>query len=163
MTSSISAKNKGIIISLILILVSLCFYHYIPAAYYILSRYSCMLIFIAGIFWTLNDFRKHNSEAGFKEYFNEGFKNFIVVTFLLAAFTFLFYKIYPLPYEYENFINTNAELLLKEGNRTADEINQNAAQWRKYFMPLLLSIYNFTFLILGSLVSAVLGYIFSKK
>ncbi|MEI8053780.1 MAG: hypothetical protein WCH52_08540, partial [Bacteroidota bacterium] len=86
-----------------------------------------------------------------------------VVTFFMALYSFIFYKIYPLPYEYENFIVNNKALLLKEGNRTAKEINDNAAQWRNYFVPLILSFYNFTFLILGTIISGITSYVFSKK
>jgi hypothetical protein len=160
---SISAKNKGIIISFLMMLLSFIFYHLLTPQNLYLSRYLIISIFIVGLLWTLIDYKKSSNEASFKDLFNEGFKNFIVVTFFMALYSFIFYKIYPLPYEYENFILNNKELLLKEGNRTAKEINDNAAQWRNYFVPLILSFYNFTFLILGTIISGITSYVFSKK
>jgi hypothetical protein len=160
---SISAKNKGIIISFLMMLLSFILYHLLTPQNLYLSRYLIISIFIVGLLWTLIDYKKSSNEASFKDLFNEGFKNFIVVTFFMALYSFIFYKIYPLPYEYENFILNNKELLLKEGNRTAKEINDNAAQWRNYFVPLILSFYNFTFLILGTIISGITSYVFSKK
>lgn len=160
---NISAKNKGIIISFLMMLLSFIFYHLLQPKNLYLSRYIIISIFIVGLLWTLKDYKKSNNEATFKDLFNEGFKNFIVVTFFMALYSFIFYKIYPLPYEYENFIVNNKALLLKEGNRTAKEINDNAAQWRNYFVPLILSFYNFTFLILGTIISGITSYVFSKK
>ncbi len=160
---SISAKNKGIIISFLMMLLSFIFYHLLTPQNLYLSRYLIISIFIVGLLWTLIDYKKSSNEASFKDLFNEGFKNFIVVTFFMALYSFIFYKIYPLPYEYENFIVNNKALLLKEGNRTAKEINDNAAQWRNYFVPLILSFYNFTFLILGTIISGITSYVFSKK
>jgi len=160
---SISAKNKGIIISFLMMLLSFIFYHLLTPQNLYLSRYLIISIFIVGLLWTLINYKKSSNEASFKDLFNEGFKNFIVVTFFMALYSFIFYKIYPLPYEYENFILNNKELLLKEGNRTAKEINDNAAQWRNYFVPLILSFYNFTFLILGTIISGITSYVFSKK
>ena len=56
-----------------------------------------------------------------------------------------------------------ASNVLEQGNRTAAEIEENAQQWKNYFVPLILSIYNFTFLIMGALVSGILSYIYGKK
>lgn len=159
----ISSRNKGIIVSFVMIAFSLIAYFIIPDNRQYLSRYLIMIIFIAGLFWTINDFKKSNEDADIKTYFNEGFKNFIVVSFFLAAYTFIFYKVFPIPFEYENFINNNKKQLLEQGNRTAAEIEENARQWKNYFVPLILSIYNFTFLLMGALVSGILAYIYGKK
>ncbi|MEI8053770.1 MAG: hypothetical protein WCH52_08490, partial [Bacteroidota bacterium] len=104
---NISAKNKGIIISFLMMLLSFIFYHLLQPKNLYLSRYIIISIFIVGLLWTLKDYKKSNNEATFKDLFNEGFKNFIVVTFFMALYSFIFYKIYPLPYEYENFIVNN--------------------------------------------------------
>ena len=160
---TISSRNKGIIVSFVMIAFSLITYFSIPENKQFLSRYLIMIIFIAGLFWTIVDYKKTNEEADIKTYFNEGFKNFIVVSFFMAAYTFIFYKIFPIPFEYESFINTNKKQLLEQGNRTAAEIEENALQWKNYFVPLILSIYNFTFLLMGALVSGILAYIYGKK
>lgn len=160
---SISSRNKGIIVSFVMIAISMIAYFTVSESKQFLSRYLIMIIFISGLFWTIIDFKKSNEDADIKTFFNEGFKNFIVVSFFLAAYTFIFYKIFPIPFEYENFINNNKKQLLEQGNRTAAEIEENARQWENYFVPLILSIYNFTFLLMGALVSGILAYIYGKK
>jgi hypothetical protein len=160
---NISSRNKGIIVSMMMIALSHISYFTLPDNRQFLTRYVIMAVFIAGLFWTIFDYKKTNEEVDIKTYFNEGFKNFIVVSFFMALYTFIFYKIFPLPFEYESFINNNKKQLLEQGNRTASEIEENANQWKNYFVPLILSIYNFTFLIMGALVSGILAYIYGKK
>ncbi len=160
---NISSRNKGIIVSIVMIALSMISYFTLSENRQFISRYIIMAVFIAGLFWTIHDYKKTNEIVDIKTYFNEGFKNFIVVSFFMAIYTFIFFKIFPLPFEYENFMNTNKKQLLEQGNRTPAEIEENANQWKNYFVPLILSIYNFTFLIMGALVSGILAYIYGKK
>lgn len=78
---SISSRNKGIIVAFVMIAFSLITYFSIPENKQFLSRYLIMVIFISGLFWTIYDYKKSNEDVDIKTYFNEGFKNFIVVSF----------------------------------------------------------------------------------
>lgn len=160
--NNISATKKGIIISILIILVSvICFYIlHLPENGN--SQYVVSLIFIAGLIWVNYSFKLKNAEANFKAYFSEGFKAFIVVTLFMAVYTFIFYKLNP--QILENGILANNILIQKEGNRTAIEIQENANKMRSIFMPMMLSINTIKYLFLGSLISVVsAGFLSQKK
>ena len=160
--NKISATKKGIIISILIILVSvICFYLlHLPENGN--SQYAVSVIFIAGLIWVNYSFKLKNEQANFKAYFSEGFKAFIVVTLFMVVYTFIFYKLNP--QILENGIIENNILIQKEGNRTAIEIQENANKMRSIFMPMMLSINTIKYLFLGSLISVVsAGFLSQKK
>jgi hypothetical protein len=127
------------------------------------NQYMVLLLFIAGIAWTLLDFRQTvRDTAGFKDYFSEGFKCFIVITLLMVIYTFAFYKLNP--QIMENGIKENNILVMKEGNHTPAEIEENANKLRNIFMPMMLAINTMKYLFLGALVSLVgAGFLVKRK
>jgi hypothetical protein len=54
-------------------------------------------------------------------------------------------------------------LLLQEGNHTAAEIESNANQLKQIFMPVMVGIATFKYIILGALVTAVGSGFLSRK
>lgn len=71
----------------------------------------------------------------------------------MVLYTFVFYKLNP--QILENAIKENNTLVMKEGNRTAAEIDANSAKLRSIFMPMMLIITTIKFLILGALVAVI--------
>ena len=150
----ISATKKGLIIGGLLIALSACLFYVFKLPENGSNQYAVLLLFIAGVIWALLDYkRKATATAGFKDYFNEGFRTFIVVTLLMVLYTFVFYKLNP--QILENAIKENNTLVMKEGNRTAAEIDANSAKLRSIFMPMMLIITTIKFLILGALVAVI--------
>ena len=157
----ISATKKGLLISVALIASSLITFYLLKMSERGESQYITLSIFIAGIVWVLYTFKQKNPGSSFKAFFSEGFKSFIVVTFIMVLYTFVFYKFNP--QILDNAILENNAIIQTDGNRTAMEIAENTKKIRNIFMPMMLSINTIKYLILGSLISVVCGGFFSQK
>ncbi|MFT3911917.1 MAG: DUF4199 domain-containing protein [Ferruginibacter sp.] len=159
---NLDAKYKGIITGLLMIVLSVVFFYAMKLPVNGRNQFLILVVFIAGLLWTLISFKQHAPDtAGFKEYFSEGFKNFIVVAFMMAVFTFVFYKLNP--QIMEDGIKENNILVMKEGNHTDAEINANADKLRSIFMPMMLTINTFKYLLLGSIISIVAAGFLKKR
>ena len=86
---------------------------------------------------------------------------FIVVTLVTTFYTFVFYKLNP--QLCEKGIIENNQLILKQGNKTPTEINENSEQFRSIFIPMMLAVNIFTYLFLGAIISLVSAGFLSKK
>ena len=118
------------------------------------DQYALFTVYVAGIAWSLLSFKQSSAEnKTFKGYFSTGFKTFIVVTLLMVVYTFIFFK-FNTGYRDAGIAENNA-LLLKEGNHTAAEIESNANQLKQIFMPVMVGLTVFKYLILGALVTAI--------
>ncbi len=119
-------------------------------------------IFTAGIIWSLFKYAKDNPEKNsFKEYFSAGFKTFVICTLLMAVFTFIFFS-YNTGFR-DQKIAENSAMLLKEGDHTPKEIEENAVQLKKMFMALMVSSAVFRYLIIGAIVTAIGAGFLSQK
>jgi hypothetical protein len=164
MMNKISATYKGVITGFLIVLVSLLMFYILKFPVTGNNQFVPLVIFIAGIVWSLFSFRDRSSpeEITFKNFFSEGFKTFIVVTLIMALYTFVFYKLNP--QILENSLKENNELILKEGNHTAAEIDANNIKLRNIFMPMMLAINTIKYLFLGALVTLIgAGFLSSKK
>lgn len=101
----------------------------------------------------LNYQHKTEEPAKLKHYFNQGFKAFATVAFIMAIYSFIFFT-YNTAFR-DTRIAENTQLIIKEGNHTPQEIANNEAQLRKLFMPIMVSSAIFRHLILGALVSLI--------
>jgi len=156
---NLSATYKGLITGTLMILVSIGIYSR-QGNFQNNLQYITYLIYIAGIVWTLNDYRKSETEnKTFKAYFSQGFKCFIVVTLLMVAFTWIFMKMNPGMTE-QMARQTEIELI-KTGNKTPQEITDAVANAKKYFIPMLTSIAIFGYLLIGSVITLIAALIFS--
>ncbi|MEO8770182.1 MAG: DUF4199 domain-containing protein [Ferruginibacter sp.] len=159
---NLTATIKGVITGLLMIIMSVVFFYSLKLPVNGMNQFLIIAIFVIGIFWSLVSFKERAPEtAGFKDYFSEGFKTFIVVTFFMAVFTFVFYKLNP--QILENGIKENNILVMKEGNHTEAEIDENAQKMRDIFMPMMLTINTVKYLLIGSLVSLITAGFFIKK
>lgn len=120
-------------------------------------------IFIAGVWWGI--FSYHKSEAEnkkFKDYFSAGFKTFVIVALLMAVFAYVFFS-FNTGFR-DARIAENNKLIVAEGNHLPREIEENAKQLKKLFMPIMVSSAMFRYLIIGALITAVsAGFLSQKK
>lgn len=151
----------GTITAAIMILLSLLFFYTLKLPVNGKNQYAIMAVYCGGIVATLFLYKMQVKAAGFKDYFQQGFKMFVVTTLLLIVFTYIFYKLNPQILE-EKIIESN-KIVVAQGNHTLKEIEENATKLRSIFIPMMLSITMFKNLILGALITAITGAFLSKK
>lgn len=120
------------------------------------------LIFTGGITLSLfNHYRSNAANKNFKDYFSAGFKTFVIVALLMAVFSFVFFSINT---DFRDAkIAENNKLILAEGNHLPHEIEENAKQLKRLFMPIMVSSAMFRYLIIGALVTAIGGAFLSSR
>ena len=119
-------------------------------------------LFTGGILWSLiAHYKKNGNTISFKNYFSIGFKTFIVVTLLMAGFAYIYFS-YHTEFR-DSKIAENSQLLVKQGDHLQKEIEENANQLKKMFLPLMISSAVFRYLILGAMITAITGGYLSKN
>lgn len=155
-------RNKGLIIVAVMIILSVALFYGVKLDPSGRSQFAVLGVYVLGIAWTLIDFKRTSAtDKSFKEYFATGFKAFIVITLLMVIYTFIFYKL-NLQIREEG-IAINNKLLLEEGNHTPAEIEKNAEQLRSIFIPMMVGINMFKYLITGALVTVIGAGFLSQK
>ena len=159
--NNLSATYKGLIIGVLMLAVSAGIF-YTQGNFESNLQYITYALYVGGIIWTLNDFHKKNPEnKSFKNYFTEGFKCFIVITFLMVLFTFIFTRMNP---EMKGQMATNYRADLEaKGNYTVAEINMMVQKAKDYFAIMLTSMAIFGYLIIGSMVTLITTLFFMKR
>ncbi len=159
--NNLSATYKGLITAVLMLLVSAGIF-YTKGNFDSNLQYITYALYVGGIIWTLNDFHKKNPEnKSFKNYFTEGFKCFIVITFLMVMSTFIFTRMNP---EMKEQMGTNYRADLEaKANYTATEINRMVQKAKDYFAIMLTSMAIFGYLIIGSMVTLLTTLFFLKK
>lgn len=162
MLKDLNATKKGLITGMVMIGLALFFFYVLKMPINQKEQYVIFTVYIAGIAWSLLSHKQISAEnKNFKSYFSTGFKTFIVVTLLMVLYTFIFFK-FNTAYR-DAGIAENNELLMKEGNHTAAEIERNANQLKQIFMPVMVGIATFKYLILGALVTLIGSGYLSRK
>ena len=161
MLNDLTPTKKGLVTGLVMVALSLFFYYVLKMPVNQKEQYALFSVYIAGIIWSLYEFRQTAADKNFKSFFSTGFKTFIVATLLMVLYTFIFFK-FNTDYREAGIAENNA-LLLQQGNHTPAEIETNANQLRQIFMPVMIGITTFKYLILGALVTAIASAFFSRK
>ena len=79
----------------------------------------------------------------------------------MAGFAYIYFSYHT---EFRDTkIAENSLLLLKQGDHLQKEIEENANQLKKMFLPLMISSAVFRYLILGALITAITGGYLSKN
>ncbi len=124
-------------------------------------QYITYAIYIAGIVWTLFEYKKQNSIATFKNYFSEGFKCFIVVTLLMVLFTFVFIQMHPeMKTQMEAIMKAD---MLNDKNLMPSDIENRIANAKKMYLPAMLMGVVFGYLLIGALITLIASGFFSQK
>ena len=143
---------KGIITGVVLVIVSLSLYYSkLPVESKL--HYSIYILYAIGIVWTLISYSRSATFTGkFADLFGQGFKFFIVVAFIMVAFTAIFSMLHP---EFaEDSARYYKEDLAKEGNKTPLEIDEIVAKVKKQYTTSLVSLTIFGYLITGTIITA---------
>ncbi len=158
----INATRIGIITAVVMIVASLLFFYVLKFPVNSNSQFIVWTIYIAGVAGSLLYYKNKSEEPkSLKNYFTQAFKCFIVVTLLMAIYTFIFYKMNP--QILETAIIDNNKLILAEGNRTPMEIAENESKLRDIYIPMMLAVHTVKNLFLGALTGIVGAAILSNK
>lgn len=160
---NITATYKGVITGAAMILACVVCYFALHIPFNSKEQFVVFTIYTAGIIWCLLAFNSnHKEEKKLKAYFQEGFKTFVVVTLLMVIYCIIFYKLNT--GIRDAWIADNNQALLKEGNHMPAEIAENAKQMKTMFLPMMVGINLFKYLIIGVLITVITGgFITSQK
>lgn len=127
------------------------------------AQYISYFLFGLGIVWTLFPYANNKeAPARFGFLFNHGFRCFVVVTLIMAVYTYVFYKGNKHLIE-EKAALTRTELLKTEKNRTPQEIDTLIESGKKNFPIMATSVTIFQYLLIGSVVTAATAGIISLQ
>ncbi len=157
----LNSSKKGIIISVILIVIQLISFYILENQIKSKSQIIIYITYVIGLIWVVAAARFQMQLFHIKSLFSEGFKAFIVVTLVTTFFTYIFYKINP--QICETGIAENNLLIMKQGNKTPAEIAENSQQFRAIFIPMMLATNIFIHLLIGAVTSMFCAGIFSKR
>ena len=155
-----TTTSKGIIISLLIIVITLAGYFMgmITNSAFGWVGYA---IFIIGIIISVTMYGKQiNYNSKFGNYFAHGFKVTAVVTVIIIIFMAVFYIVFPEVKEL--MIDKIREGMLKDGNVSEEQIETGLEMTRKFFMVATIGGTLFFYMFLGTL-AALVGAAITKK
>lgn len=159
---NITPRTKGLVTVIIMIALALFFFYGLKKPFDSNYQFIIYTVYAAGIIWCLWDFKKNVPEnSKFKDFFSAGFKMFVIVTLIMVFFVLIFF--YLNPHITDARLAENNKLLLAEGNHTPAEIEKNANEMKRIFIPMMLGITTFMYLFLGALVTAIAAAFLSSK
>jgi amino acid transporter len=151
---------KGLIISLILIVLGLVTYF---TGLYLKNwiQYAVMLIFMAGIVWAVFSFGKEkNNEVTFGNLFAHGFKTAAVVTCIMIVYSVVFGYIFP--EMKEKIIEQTQEQMSEKAGVTQAQIDQTVELMKKSFTLFMILGLIFWYLLVG-VIASLIGAGVAKK
>ena len=159
---TISAKYIGLITAAAMVAASLILFYVFHFPENGKNQYFIYGIYAIGILITLFQFKKQDTgDKTFKDYFSEGFKVFVVVTLIMAVFTFIFYKMNP--QILENALLEINTFNAKDADKTPAEVTANAEKLRGIFIPMMIATTTVKNLVLGALITIVAAGFLSQK
>jgi hypothetical protein len=159
---NISSKYIGLITGCLMVLLSLLMYYQFHYPDTGTVKYVCFSIYTIGIIFALVNFKNNSSEEKeFKNYFSEGFKTFVVVSLIMAIFTWVFYKMNP--QIFEKAIEEINKVNSLDTSRTPQEVIDNGNKIRDIKLPMTVTLNTIMYMILGALVSLIGSGFLSQK
>jgi hypothetical protein len=155
----INATQKGLVTGAAILLLS-------ALAYWIKGDFDNNIVLIAylvyaiGIAWTMIGFHRQNSASGFKAYFQQGFKTYIVVTLIMVCATWLFIRFNPAIRD--NMVEFQRQQMLASKEIAAADIEPQLATYRKFILPGYTMAAVLSYLGIGTLLS-LLGAVFLNQ
>ncbi|HKH61132.1 MAG TPA: DUF4199 domain-containing protein [Flavitalea sp.] len=156
----ISPIMKGVIISLLLMVLSLIAYFtgQDTASW---NRWLGYIILFGGILWACISYGKQlNNNVTFGNVFAHGFKVSSVVTLFLIFFTIIFFLFFP--EVKEKALDVARTEMEKSGKMAEEQIDQTIAITRKFFYVFTIGILMFAYMIIGTIASLI-GAAITKK
>lgn len=157
---TLNATKKGLVTGSLMIICSILIF-LAKGSFQNNLQYITYLLYVGGIIWTLLDFRKESTSQKFKNFFSQGFKCFVVVTFLMVLFTIGFILLNPEVKE-EMALTLKAEMI-KGKNLTPNEIEQKIQSAKKFFMPAFIMTTVFGYLLIGVVFTTIGSGILAQK
>ena len=158
---NISAKYIGLLTSGLMVLTSLVMFYQFHYPDTGTVKYVCFSIYTIGIIISLLNFKNNNSNKDFKDYFSEGFKTFVVITLIMAIFTWVFYKMNP--QIFDNIINEINKINALDPNKTPQEVIENGEKIRSVRIPMTVAITTMMYMVMGALVTLIAAGFLSQK
>jgi hypothetical protein len=157
-----SPTQKGLITGALMILASLFSLYVLKNPVESYFQFIVYTLFCAGVLWSLLSYSiMAGDKKSFSNYFATGFKTFVVISLLMAVFAYIYFSFHV---EFrDNKIAENSRMLLQQGNHLPKEIEENAEQLKKMFMPMMISAAIFRYLIIGALVTVIAAGLLSQK
>jgi len=157
-----SPTQKGLITGALMILASLFSLYVLKNPVESYFQFIVYTLFCVGVLWSLLSYSiMAGDKKSFTNYFSTGFKTFVVISLLMAVFAYIYFSFHV---EFrDNKIAENSRMLLQQGNHLPKEIEENAEQLKKMFMPMMISAAIFRYLIIGALVTVIAAGFLSKK
>ena len=157
-----SATKLGILLSLLMIANTLFCYYFLNWPFRgntLVINYS---IFIFGLILILIRFGIQSSSSHLSQYFSEGFKAFIVVTFLMVSFSYILLKIHPDALQLETFLQQNSNQISASKSKQSQEIVANESEIRSHITTITIAWMTISHLLLGTLFTFGTGGIMSS-
>mgnify|MGYP003343654681 CR=1 FL=1 len=143
----------GLISGICIIILSLVIY-YLKGDFNNEAQYTTYVFYLGTVIYSQYLlFESTPGKLNFGRFFAEGFRTFIVITFLMVVFTWLF--IYLHPEIKEEMARRSREDKIKLGNRTPVQIEAEVTEAKKKFITIFTSIAIFGYLMIGSLGSLI--------
>ena len=148
-----TSTTKGIVISLILIVIALATYFLdLDASSGI--QYVSYVIFIAGIIWSVIYYGKQiDHNATFGNYFAHGFKVAALVTAIMIIYVVIFVNLFP--DMKEKAMEAARKNMEAKGKMTPEQITQALTFTKKFFMVFAIGATLLGYLIFGALASLI--------
>jgi hypothetical protein len=160
-TKITSPAVKGVIISLVLIVLGLAIY-FTGQSQNSALQWVQSLLFGVGIIWAAISFSKQSDgNVTFGNVFAHSFKTSMAATAIMLVYTFVFLK-FIAPSFVDQAIEISRQKMEAKGNLTAEQIDQAIAMTKKFFMPFAIGGGLVVDLILGAIFS-LLGAAVAKK
>jgi hypothetical protein len=156
-----SPVQKGLIISLVLIVFGLILYFTNQYMNKGLS-YIQYVILLGGIIWSCQTYAKQmNGNVTFGNVFAHGFKTTAFVAALIAVYTLVAVK-FLFPEMIDKIMESARQDMLKDGKMSEDQINQGIEIGKKFFVPFAIGGIIFFFALIGA-VGSLIGAGIAKK
>lgn len=158
----ISATYKGLLTGMVMIAAAAILFYGLKFSEKGYNQFLVLAIYVIGLLWSLISLKLSSANhKGFKQYFAEGFKTFIVVTLLMVIYSFIFYKLNP--QIMEEGILTNETIARAEGKHTPAEITDNSIKLKGIFMPMMIAISTMKYMLVGIFVTLLGAVTLSRK
>ena len=154
--------QKGLLTGALMILASLFSLYVLKNPVDSYFQYIIYSVFCFGIIFSMVAYyRMDNNKRNFSKFFSIGFKTFVVISLLMAAFALVYFSFNTAFRDKQ--IAENSRLLTLQGNHLPQEIKEQETLQKKVFLTMMVSINIFRYLILGALITAIAAGFLSKK
>jgi hypothetical protein len=150
-----TSTTKGLVISLILIVLALVIY-FLDLNTTRGVEYISFAVLVIGVIWSINNYGKQiDHNATFGNYFSHGFKIAALVTAIMIIYAVIF--LYIFPDVKEKGMDAARKSMEARGNLSQEQINQSMEFTKKFFMVFIIAgtlIGYLIFGVIGSLIGA---------